>query len=161
MINGEPNELHPAGSAAWPNRGSSLALAGKCPQSDFPVVLSKNNFRSFAYFKGEAYISLGYNPERDWGLVLLHEFGHSFGGLADEYVEAGKGSFPRPPNCAADQKTAEGWWGAISGAGYFQGCSYADGNIRPTEHSLMRELSTTAGYGPVNSNALKNKLNRY
>ena len=161
MINSEPNQLHPAGSAAWPNRGASLALAGKCPQSDFPVVISKSNFRSFAYFDGEAYISLGYNPERDWGLVLLHELGHSFGGLADEYVEPSIGNYPRNPNCAPDRATAESWWGGVPGAGYFSGCSYQDQNIRPTEHSLMRELSEAVGYGSVNSNALKSKLNRY
>ncbi|MDO8537715.1 MAG: hypothetical protein Q7S21_02420, partial [archaeon] len=92
----------------------------------------------------------------------LHEFGHDFGKLADEYVEPKIGNYPRSPNCAPDISTAQSWWGGIVGAGTFYGCSYVESNIRPTKNSIMRSHYVLKDdYGPVNSKELEKILNNY
>ena len=52
------------------------------------------------------------------GRLLLHEFGHAFGGLSDEYVEYGKGTrkdIHLLPNCAEDLENAKAKWGDLVG----------------------------------------------
>jgi len=90
--------------------------------------------------------------------LMLHEFGHSFGGLTDEYqnpYDTYTGSEPSAPNC-----TAMGWldmtnqqlkwhrWLGIEGVGLYEGCEYyAHGKFRPSESCLMRSLN--ADFDPV------------
>jgi hypothetical protein len=98
--------------------------------------------------------------------VLLHEFGHSFAGLADEYVDEANAQFYLPfyredrlPNVTrvADLATVK-WrhWFADPanvprtegqpGVGLFEGAYYhAAGFFRPTSDSFMRTLSRTMG----------------
>jgi hypothetical protein len=124
--------------------------------------MSKKSFRSYAFFSGDAYLSLASRPENQWGRLLLHEFGHSFGKLADEYVEPQIGNWPRQPNCAPDITTAQKWWSSISGAGYYEGCSYTETNIRPTFNSIMRaHWILKDDFGEVNKQALLNIINKY
>ncbi len=145
-----------------PNRGKSLEIAAECTISDYSVVLSKKRFRSYAFFSGDAYLSLGSYPSSRWGRLMLHEFGHSFGQLADEYVEPQIGNWPRPPNCAPDRETAQKWWGSVSNTGLYQGCSYMDGNIRPTFNSIMRNHHNLKDdYGKVNEIGLLKVMNKY
>lgn len=90
--------------------------------------------------------------------LMLHEFGHSFGGLTDEYqnpYDTYTGPEPSAPNC-----TAMGWfematqqlkwhhWLGIEGVGVNEGCEYyAHGKFRPSESCLMRSLD--ADFDPV------------
>lgn len=90
--------------------------------------------------------------------LMLHEFGHSFGGLTDEYqnpYDTYTGPEPSSPNC-----TAMGWidmtfqqlkwhhWLGIEGVGLYEGCEYyAHGKFRPSESCLMRSLD--ADFDPV------------
>jgi hypothetical protein len=146
------------------DRGKSLEIAAECTVADQVVVLSKKNFRSYAYGigGGEAYLSLGATPRNTWGRLLLHEFGHAFGGLADEYVEPTLGNRPFRPNCAPDMSTAQSWWGTVSGTGFYQGCSYTNSNYRPTNNSIMRvHWIFKDDYGPVNRLALSKLLEKY
>ena len=144
-----------------PVRGAALDKAAECAAADSIVILSKNRFRSFAYIGAEAYLSLGSYSSSEWGRLFLHEFGHSFGQLADEYVEPPT-NWPHKPNCAPDISTAQSWWGNVPNTGYYQGCSYIDGNVRPTFNSIMRlHWILKDDYGPVNSAALTKILERY
>ena len=98
-------------STKTPDRKETKIVAGTCPQADKTITISKQNFRSYCYFSGDCYLSITTKPKEFWGRLLLHEFGHGFGGLADEYVEEELGNKPRSPNCAPDEKTAKEWWG--------------------------------------------------
>lgn len=84
--------------------------------------------------------------------VQAHEWGHSFGGLADEYDYGNSGTYsgpePRQPNITADPTGAVKWgpWlghagphgtvGAYQGAGYYQ-----TGLYRPEPDCEMRNLN--------------------
>lgn len=147
-------------------------LASTCPAEDERIVVSPLSFRSFAFPFRVAYISMGSKmpsscPDGDCpGRVLLHEWGHLFGGLADEYAEIGKPSRPDHPNCANTTADARTWWGDLAtehdAVDYFEGCSYVNNNIRPMQNSLMRDHSVlTDDYGPVSERSLRNTLSCY
>jgi hypothetical protein len=145
------------------DRSKALEVASQCTMADQVIVLSKDSFRSYAFGGGgEAYLSLTSRSRSEWGRLFLHEFGHSFGSLADEYVEPSLGDRPHQPNCAPDMTTAQSWWGGISGTGFYQGCSYAEDNYRPTFNSIMRaHWIIKDDYGPVNRLALSKLLGKY
>lgn len=144
------------------DRGTSLEIAAQCTSADYQIIMSKKTFRSYAYFSGDAYLSLGSRSESNWGRLLLHEFGHSFGKLADEYVEPSKGNRAKFPNCAPDTSTAQEWWSGISNIGFYEGCSYIDGNVRSTLNSIMRaHWILKDDYGEVNEKALLERLSKY
>jgi hypothetical protein len=65
--------------------------------------------------------------------VFVHEVGHAFGELADEYIEPEQGDRPGYPNCA--ESIEEGTeWGYEN---FYAGCSYVDDNTRPHYASIM------------------------
>ncbi len=95
-------------------------------ERDTVVVLSRNLYRPFALFPvqgsrgGAAFISIQFVLVRGaefLGYNLLHELGHAIGGLADEYVELGRGTrnIANAPNCAPDLQTAKQRWGGLVG----------------------------------------------
>ena len=92
--------------------------------------------------------------------VVMHEFGHSFGDLADEYVDDYYLSFSfkgdNYPNC--DSSSCDKW-AETEGTGCFKGCS-TDGFYRGTKNSLMKSLSAKY-FGPINKEVLKEKLDVY
>ncbi len=78
--------------------------------------------------------------------VQSHEFGHSFGGLADEYDYGRSGTYtgPEPSNAnATADSTCAKWslWKGYNGVGCFEGCRYyKKGLWRPKTNCLMRAL---------------------
>lgn len=170
------------------DRKQVQAAASRCRFKNTPVVLSRRDFRSFAWRAGEAYVSapridrcgitlsfegvawvftrlVGVNRISSWGdcigRAFTHEFGHSFASLADEYTE-GKRDEPAYPNCAPDVATGADWWGryaGLRGVSFYNGCSYTPENIRPTENSVMRHhLDLSSDFGPVNEHHLKRTI---
>jgi hypothetical protein len=94
-------------------------------------------------------------------VVVLHEFGHSFGGLADEYVDeryyGGMNFNPTDyPNC--DYPSCSRWRNFI-GAGCYEGCSLG-GYSRAAESSIMKTLDSS-DFGLWNEDILQEKLNKY
>jgi Ca2+-binding RTX toxin-like protein len=84
--------------------------------------------------------------------VALHELGHSFAGLADEYYYGSTsvyyGPEPYAPNSTTDSTGSkwEHWLGyedpILGTVGVYEGSSYAaKGAYRPTENSKMRSLN--------------------
>lgn len=145
-------------------RADTLRASLRCPQSDYVVLLSKRDFRSFCFYSGDCYVSNGANGDYFTGRILTHELGHGFAGLADEYVEPSKGSKPRV-NCVTTMGEAENKWGNLvgeGGAGYFLGCSYIEGNYRSTETSIMRNSGYNSFFFNNRSKIFVNKeLNKY
>jgi len=84
--------------------------------------------------------------------VALHEFGHSFAGLADEYDYGGPttwpGGEPSEPNVSTHEETSmaanqKKWfrWLSLPAVSTFEGARYSENGIyRPTSDSKMRSL---------------------
>ncbi|MBI2672760.1 hypothetical protein HYX19_00720 [Candidatus Woesearchaeota archaeon] len=96
--------------------------------------------------------------------VPIHEFGHSFGGLVDEYSADGADIpyYPEDVNCDNNTQCLK-WQNltGIGGIGCFEGCKYRRyGLYRPIEvNSIM--LDQNGDFGPVNERHLRRLLERY
>jgi hypothetical protein len=93
--------------------------------------------------------------------VFVHEFGHSLGGLLDEYVAYSGGSNDGAvhKNCFAGSPPAAAWSGIVATSSYYLECNYP-GWYRSTPDSLMRTLSA-AYFNTVSRNALVAAINTY
>lgn len=132
-------------------------LLDKCPHHYTMVLFSKKNFRSIAELGKIALISIPYDKKtkgffgRKVNLMAtsIHEFGHVFGGLMDEYYDADlRRENIGEPNCAPDIATAKRWWGDLENldperpdirVGYYSGGCYSGKPIRPTKYSIMSD----------------------
>ncbi|MEA3430387.1 MAG: M64 family metallopeptidase [Nanoarchaeota archaeon] len=141
-------------------------IAMKCQGYDYVVVLSKYSYRSHATFDGFSYCSI---MDSYPGRLVTHEFGHSFGKLADEYynfktandvngiVEDILFGGSTGPNCRKTMASAQTGWGDIAASdqnvNYFKGCggdcSEECANwVRPTELSVMNNHRLKEGTSP-------------
>ncbi|MFH0973972.1 MAG: hypothetical protein V1817_04275 [Candidatus Micrarchaeota archaeon] len=155
LVKGWFNQLEPDFSKA-------REVAGRCGLAEYQIIISKTPYRSYASGKATSVSIRGF---QDGARTLIHELGHSFGGLADEYVEEELGNRPGQPNCAPNKETAEQWWGDFNGEqdiGFFEGCSYTGKNIRPTFNSIMRNpWELKDGFGLVNTRQIISRLEKY
>lgn len=136
-------------------------LAANCP-NDYIIILAKRNawIDFIIPVRSSAIGNIAKINTADKKIVILHEFGHIFGGLADEYVDESfysKENFNVDiyPNC--DRKFCNKWTSITDGC--YKGCSLTI-YYRPTRNSIMRSL-TTNDYGPVNSKELIKRLKNY
>ncbi|KOO12753.1 fibronectin, partial [Vibrio xuii] len=95
--------------------------------------------------------------------LALHEVGHTFGKLADEY-SYGTCYLNREPNAknvtmkSSDVKWSH-WIGHDPDVGIFEGADYcSEGKYRPTKNSLMRSLGSSRQFEAVNTEALILKM---
>jgi len=123
--------------------------ARNAPAKD--VVLALANSTTYG---GAGYSNLGTLAGRNGSAIeiALHEFGHSFAGLADEYDYGGPATYVGPEPSEADVTTyteAEmvsldvKWarWLDLAHVGFFEGAMYSRfGIFRPTQNSKMRNL---------------------
>ncbi|MBT4824838.1 hypothetical protein HN695_05045 [Candidatus Woesearchaeota archaeon] len=78
--------------------------------------------------------------------MTVHEWGHLYGGLIDEYTEEGKDDKISKPNCANSESQLMSWWQDIfPGISFYMGCAYSEDNFRPHYLTIMREFSDTFG----------------
>ena len=144
------------------------------------VILILVNDRQYGG-SGGAY-SVAYTG-REMVPMMVHEFGHSFARLADEYVEEGRGRCtgrePRQPNVTFVTERADVKWNAgggpprgwiepgtavptvdrNSGVGLYEGAYYCrHGVYRPTYSSRMRDGSRH--WGPVNEEVIVKTIHR-
>ena len=108
-------------------------LAAHCPY-DFINVLSRREGRSNADFLGTSRTYIG-NDDGTFGItrVSVHEFGHSFGTLLDEYIETNTGqglwAYFKSKNCYSEPPIADidcGFATCFSGDGCLAGCDSPD-----------------------------------
>lgn len=102
-----------AGSSLAPHALFASETGRLCPGIDSTVVVSKNQFRSYALLGESAVVSV---PASGSMTVAPHEFGHSFGGLADEYNQLGGNGHPHAPNCLTSEDEARSVWNSILGS---------------------------------------------
>lgn len=88
-------------------------------------------------------ISVAYNGS--WGPeVFVHEFGHSFAGLQDEYMNfTSNGSVTNKAikNCFAGTPPAPEWSGVVENSSYYPECNYPN-YYRSSISSVMRALDS-------------------
>jgi len=125
-----------------------LKKATVCP-NDYIIVLADKpqSMRSSFYIQ---VVSVNTNQPKS---AFLHEFGHAFANLADEYIPS-----PIPQGSQNCQKKCA-FFEKYTGTGCFQGCSNQD-YYRSSEASVMRTLKTEEYY-PVNEALIKEKLQHY
>ena len=95
--------------------------------------------------------------------LALHEVGHTFGKLADEYSYGNCNLNGEPSAKNVTMQTSNvkwsHWMAHDHEVGLFEGAQYcATGKYRPTKNSLMRALGTNLEFGSVNSEALILKM---
>lgn len=134
------------------------SMGMNCPSGDRIITLSGLDFRDFAQFGGNAYVSR--SGDGAWfGAYAVHEFGHSFGELQDEYNQSkgnqNSGCYAGPPNCVThsaaintfgwtDENAAEAVSNSWRGCGGDCGNWYVN-NLRPSFNSIMRYPEETGG----------------
>ena len=137
-------------------------LASYCPNDYIIILVDRNKVKDFVSpVRSSAVSNMEKINTADNKLVVLHEFGHIFGGLADEYVDEkyyGSIDFDAIayPNCDVPGCME---WNDVNGTGCFDGCSLKKYS-RPTKDSLMRSLKEEK-FGPLNENILVEKLDEY
>jgi len=91
----------------------------------------------------------------DFERAVLHELGHQFAALADEYSGATPGGWCQASAANVTQSPPRDNWLAhieAGTAGVFEGACYADtGWWRGTDNSIMRNLDAASGFGPVSA----------
>jgi len=179
------------GFGSQPYMPDVVKLANKCPWFDYVMFISKDHkFRSnsMAGKPGPARISLsGENhPDR----LFIHEFGHAFSGLMDEYYnvvenkpsstgfEEFYSAFQTGPNCLKNEEEANKAWQGIPNVVHYKGCggdcnSGCDNFLRPSFNSIMRSQNKKCSpdgcqNGPpfdqfynVNEKNIQNELKSY
>jgi len=125
--------------------------AALAPGADQALVLV--NSGTYGGSGGTVTVSSGGNSQS--GEIVVHELGHSIGGLADEYGGSGSypGGEPSEPNVsrldASAMRTRNAKWAAYLGRstpdggviGTYEGGYYYDrGVYRPSQDSIMRTL---------------------
>ncbi len=156
-----------------------------CNNINYTLVLSnKDSYRSFCSGR-TCFLSLPYKSYA--GRLLLHEFGHGFANLADEYYnrigEIDINSIVAPlilksgipseyPNCKSTQQEAENAWGNLleksKNIGYFKGCGgdcdeVCANYIKPQKNSIMNDpnLKPFDPYYEVNERKILKELENY
>lgn len=89
-----------------------------------------------------ARIMLGGTTESEGAHLTVHELGHSFGGLRDEYIVGW--DEPEGPNCDVDGCEA---WTGVAGTGCFPGCMRT--SFFKSSESCLMEVYTRDAYCPV------------
>lgn len=135
-------------------------IASFCP-NDFIIVLADRSMikdmlspvRSAA-FSNNAFINTA-----DDEFVLMHEFGHIFSKLADEYVDENyykDFDIVEFPNC--DTAGCSKWQFITDSC--FKGCSL-NSFYRSSENSIMRNYYKSKDFGILNENIINEKIGAY
>lgn len=133
------------------DEAKAAEIASECPNDKIIILANIDQWAGCAGMYGMAHVSAAFP------IISLHEFGHSFGGLWDEYSY---GDFTlnvsRSPNCDSSSQCSK--WDTIPGSECYQQCT-ANGYYRSIKRGIMREASRQ--YGSVNEMHMRELLNRY
>jgi hypothetical protein len=134
--------------------------ASSCPHDYIFILVNRNKIKDFIKpIRSSAISNMVKINTADKNLVLVHEFGHIFANLADEYVDEGyyQGFNAKDyPNCDTDGCPK---WSLLN-LGCFQGCSLHN-FYRATENSIMKNYYKSNEFGALNSNIINKKIEVY
>ncbi|MBW3020625.1 M64 family metallopeptidase [Candidatus Woesearchaeota archaeon] len=140
-------------------------MASDCP-NDYIIVLSKRSKTADALLplRSSSVGNIVKANTADDELVVIHEFGHSFANLWDEYVDdvylsQHITSVDELPNC--DSVGCESWKD-LENTNCYKGCSLSS-FYRSTENSIMNNYRKSDGkeFGTVNEMIILENLERY
>ncbi|MFH1403375.1 MAG: hypothetical protein ABIH11_03815 [Candidatus Altiarchaeota archaeon] len=161
--------------------GQVTSLAGVCPFfnsiGDRAILLSvEPRFRSFAFLGGNAHVCIGseYVTNTGWPLdiggysfgdnreeverTMIHETGHAFSELRDEYVSGG--GIPSGLNCAYPSSQCNNWDAIDSNHVCSMGCTQSNW-YRSSENSVMNYHYTEYYFNEVCKYYLQQDLDKY
>lgn len=151
MINGGNMPIDEKVSGKTPSALIIRRVAKQCAAADNIIALSKKEFMPHAELNSNlAFVSQKKLYAENFGksLVVLHEFGHSFGRLRDEYhtFEAGKAGITGDPNCLRYEQAKQKWGQELADRAkekQWKGCGGICDNrcldfLRPRLNSIMR-----------------------
>lgn len=125
--------------------------AAQCPHDQIFILVNNNQYGG----SGGVY-SISYNGEI-LDKVLLHEFGHTFGDLVDEYVNGCDIKYyPEGLNCNNESNCSS--WRHLQGVECVQGCN-SEQWYRANVNSIMWDLA--GDFNPVGEEILSEKLEAY
>lgn len=122
-----------------------------CPNDEILVIVNDSTYGGSG---GSYAVSYKGNP-----MVMVHEFGHSFASLYDEYnsYTVNGGGSAWAINC--DDQAGCPKWSATSGSGCYLGCTYPNW-YRSINNGIMKDI-TAASFGIVNINHLNSLFSIY
>ena len=106
-------------------------VASQCPYDQILVLMDTTQFCGAS----KDYATVCTIKDKRAGLVLVHEMGHTLGGLGDEYDYGETGSTDAP-NC--DTEGCKKWMG-LPGLGCFKTCGYTN-LFRPTDKDNLMNV---------------------
>jgi hypothetical protein len=130
------------------NDTAVFGVAAAAPYDEIIVLYNTDTYGGGASVTpgggGPETYAAAYHNTSDYGEeVTVHEFGHSFGGLMDEYSYGVATGTPYGPNCDYLGCPA---WKTVPGAGCYRKCAY-DNLFRSTDGDcVMQTLYPTSGY---------------
>jgi len=135
--------------------------ASNCPNDYIIVLMKRSKVIDLASpLRSSAYSNIINLNTADDNLVIMHELGHAFANLADEYVDDSyyvNFNEKDYANCADDTCSK---WRNIEGTGCFKGCSLSS-FYRATQKSIMNNYLISNEYGSVNTNVILKRLGVY
>jgi len=117
-------------------------VASQCPYDQAVVLVDTKEFCGAS----KDYASVCTIEDERAGLVLVHELGHTIGGLGDEY-SYGRSGKTEVPNCDVAGCSK---WAGIEGTGCYETCGYTN-LFRPTLKDSLMNLYIPQ-FGPVSIN---------
>ncbi len=140
---------------------STNLVASNCPHEHVIVLVERNKVvDALTPVRSSAIGNFVKINTADEAYVVMHELGHSIGGLADEYVdnyyESRNFKADKYPNCDSSSCTK---WANVQGTDCWEGCSTGS-YFRPTSTSIMKDLNIR-DYGPVNEKEINDVLGEY
>ncbi|WNV91026.1 M64 family metallopeptidase [Umezawaea sp. Da 62-37] len=127
------------------NEEEAYNFAALAPAAD--QIIALGNTTKYGGAGGGVATAAGGNAQA--GQIVVHELGHSIGGLADEYFSPGTYTGSEPAEINASKLADGSKWAQYLGqpspdggvVGVFEGSKYyGTGLYRPTENSIMRTL---------------------
>ena len=168
---------------------SSRKKADRCSGTiDYVITLAKKDFRSVCFPWLACLVSVGSEVNTDDQKLFVHEFGHGFAGLVDEYVDSSvteafddysgivnfifhenirdvMGLFTflgvtTAPNCVRTQAEADTWLTTFprNQISISRGCGFSSRYYRPTRNSIMRD-HTQSSFGTVSEKRIVDVIN--
>ncbi len=138
------------------NKAIDLVNNAEVPYDRIVIIANSDIYGGAGYLE-PFNIAITYNGDYGGELVFVHEFGHSFGRLADEYIaDYPLEDEPLNKNCLNGNPPDPDWQSMDNAMGYFQGCGL-ESWYRSGEHNIMRDYDRLT-FDTVSRVLLNNKM---
>jgi hypothetical protein len=133
-------------------------LASNCPNDYIIILVDPKLLRNSV--RSSAISNMAKINTKDNKLVMLHEFGHIFSNLADEYTDSYYESWFDAKNFPNCDRPGCSKWSSVQEASCIKGCS-TNQFYRSVDVSIMRNYDDSITYGTLNEKIITEKLGEY